>query len=346
MLKTRLLVLLPVLALAACTSQVTGRPVAVPNPTKPKPPTTIALLLPDAKDATTRSIRRGVEEYAKQHKAKLEYTATTGNPTTDAPLQSRAVAKKPTVVIFSLGAVDKFLALAMQNPKQKFLFLDNCLGGKGTPPANVTCTDSRDHEGVYLMGAEAGLLTTTGKVGAVIAMDNIPALKRFSVPFGQGAAASKPGTAYQEAVIGQGGDAFNDPVGAGRAATSLAASHVMTSAFGGNPGVFQAAKAGGFGVFGMTPEDCQAGQGVVVDSLVKHMDVVVKDSLTAIEAGRSGEARSYGFKEKALSLSSLEPDAAASACTGATKPDVVGKVGELRDKIASGEVKVTDPFRG
>jgi basic membrane protein A len=345
MLKTRPLFLLAGLLagllLTACTSAVTGRPVAVPNPTKPKPPLSLVLLMPSLTDPQSKRLVQAVTDYAKEHKGKLERITTSGSTNGDGPFLTRAIQQKPTVVIVSsVVAVDKLAAAVAANNKQQFLLLGSCLG-KNLPP-NLTCTDTREHEGVYLMGIEAGLLTTTGKVGAVVAANNIPQLKRFSVPFGQGAAASRPGTTYQEALVGT-GNSFSDPVAAGQAATSLGASHVMTSAFGGNPGVFQAAQAGGFGVFGMDESDCAADSATVVDSLVVHPEVVIKDSLDAIDAGGGGQLRSYGLKEKVVSLHSLEPDVAASKCAIAGKSDVIAKVGEFREKIVSGELKIADP---
>jgi basic membrane protein A len=341
--KTRsLLLLLTGLLVSACTVGVPGRPVAVPSPTRPKPakpPLTLVLLTPGGTDPVSKKLIQATKDYTAKHKGKLTELVTTGNPQNDGPFLTRAVQQKPTVVITTTLAVDKLMPLVLQNVRQQFLVIGSCPGK--TVPSNLTCTDTRDHEGVFLMGAEAGLLSSTGKVGAVVAVNNIPPLKRFSVPFGQGAAAGKPGTTYQEAVVG--GNGFNEPARAGQAAASLAASHVMTSAFGGNPGVFQAAKSGGFGVFGMDEGDCAAGDGVVVDSLVAHPDIVINDVLDAIDAGQGGRLRSYGLKENALSLHSLEADVSSSKCTVAAKPEVIAQVRDLREKIVTGELTVADP---
>ncbi len=340
--------LLPLLSclLTACTVAVPGTPVAVPNPKKPKPPMTIVLLSPPGTDPAGQKLTDAVKAYAAKQKGKLTELKTSGNPSSDVSLLSRAVQQKSSVIVVTSYVLpDKLAAIVAQNPKQKFLAISTCVGA--TPPANLTCTQPRDHEGVFLLGAEAGLLSSTGKVGSVVAVTSIPELKRFSAPFGQGAATAKPGTTFQEAAIGTGTDgrAFNDPVKAGQLATQLGASHVMTSAFGGNTGVFQAAKAGGFGVFGMLEPDCADGQGTVVDSLVSHPDVVIKDALDAIDAGQPGRLRSYGLKENALSVHALEADVAATQCTIAGKAEVIAKVRELREKIVTGELTVADPAK-
>ncbi|MEV4315982.1 BMP family ABC transporter substrate-binding protein [Actinocrispum sp. NPDC049592] len=340
--------LLPLLSclLTACTVAVPGTPVAVPNPKKPKPPLTIVLISPPGTDPAGKKLADAVKAYAAKRKGKVTELKTTGNPSTDGTVLSRAAQQKATVVVVAATvAADKLAPAIMSNTKQKFLVIGNCLGG--TPPAHMTCTQNRDQEGVFLLGAEAGLLSTTGKVGSVVAVNTIPELKRFSAPFGQGAAAAKPGTTFQEAAIGTGTDgrAFNDPVKAGQLATQLGASHVMTSAFGGNAGVFQAAKAGGFGVFGMLEQDCADGGGTVVDTLVSHPDVVIKDAMDAIDAGQPGRLRSYGLKENALSVHALEADVATAQCTIAGKAEVIAKVRELREKIVTGELAVADPAK-
>jgi basic membrane protein A len=152
----------------------------------------------------------------------------------------------------------------------------------------------------YLLGVEAGLLSPTGRLGAVVSMD-IPILKRFYVPIGQGAAAVKPG-ATMTPVFLAGGSQFADPPAAEGAAKQLGASHVMALAF-----------------------------------------IAVAGGLKAIASNSGGTPKSYGLKEKGISLVSLEPDAAQSQCTVVGRQDVVGKVEEVREKIISGELRVEDP---
>jgi basic membrane protein A len=193
----------------------------------------------------------------------------------------------------------------------------------------------------YLLGVEAGLLSPTGRLGAVVSMD-IPILKRFYVPIGQGAAAVKPG-ATMTPVFLAGGSQFADPPAAEGAAKQLGASHVMALAFGGNSGVFKAAKDGGFSTCGIDVNECPNGNGTVADSVIKRTDIAVADGLKAIASNSGGTPKSYGLKEKGISLVSLEPDAAQSQCTVVGRQDVVGKVEEVREKIISGELRVEDP---
>jgi basic membrane protein A len=333
------LLLAGALLLTACTTAVAGAPVPVPRPTRPKPPPTFTLLAPAAEDDLIKLARKGAEKYAGEQKGKLTVVTLTGQPSSDNPKTTTAVAQKPDVVIAVRVNPEVVLKQIATRPDQQFLLVDDaCATRRGK---NVTCLEFREHEGVYLLGAEAGLLTTTGKVGAVVAMD-IPVLKRFWVPFGQGAAAVKPGTTMSQMFV-PAPNHFQDPAAAEAAAKQLGASHVMAVAFGGNRGVFKAAKDGGFSAFGMDVNECPNGNGTVVDSVIKRTDIAVAGGLKAIADKAGGTSISYGLKENGISLASLEPDAAGSQCTVVGRQDVLGRVKEIREKIVSGELRIEDP---
>ncbi|MFD1047075.1 BMP family ABC transporter substrate-binding protein, partial [Kibdelosporangium lantanae] len=171
--------------LAACTKAVAGQPVAVPNPTKPKPPLLLVTVLPTGDDPQFTQIKKAVEDYAAAHHGTAKTIVTSASPDNSAQLAISAIRQHPTVLVMATPNTQKLATLVTTYSTQQFLIVNTCTGK--TPPKNVTCTDTRDHEGVYLMGVEAGLLTSTGKVGAVVSSNTIPQLKRYSVPFGRGA---------------------------------------------------------------------------------------------------------------------------------------------------------------
>lgn len=285
---------------------------------------------------------RGVEESAKKHNGSQKVFQS-NDPTSIQQNITAAVREKPAVVVaVGFNFADVIAQQAEQNPEQQFLFVDSCTA---KPYPNVTCAVFREYEGVYLAGAEAGLLSTTGKVGAVVVLDT-PQFRRYSVPFGQGATATKPGSTFTPLFIG-GANPFNDPARAKELAKTLGAqgvSHVMGAASAaGNLGVFEAAKEGGFAAFGVDANQCPASPGTVADNVIKRTDVVISDGIDAILGGDRGKARSYGLKENGISLTGLQPDVSSSQCTIAGHADVITKLTELRDKIVAGDVKVNDP---
>ena len=267
------------------------------------------------------------------------------DPTNIQQQMDAAVAEAPDVLaVVGFEFADSVAAAAEANPEQQFLFVDACTAEEHD---NVTCAVFREHEGVYLAGVEAGLLSQSGKVGAVVALDT-PQIRRFSDPFGAGAQSVKPGTAFTPLYVG-GNSPFNDPARAKEQALSLVANgvdYVMAAAAAGNLGVFDAAKDGSFQVFGVDVNQCPTAPGRVVDNVVKEVDVVTADSIAKILDGEGGGLVSYGLEEKGVTLTGLEADVESSECLIAEHPDVIAQVESVRDQIVSGEVTVDDPAQG
>jgi len=256
-----------------------------------------------------------------------------------------AVAEAPDVLtVVGFEFADSVAAAAAAHPDQKFLFVDACTTESF---ANVTCAVFREHEGVYLAGVEAGLLSTTGQVGAIVALDT-PQIRRFSDPFGAGARSVRPDIGFTPLYVG-GSSPFNDPARAKEQALALVAKnvdYVMAAAAAGNLGVFDAAKDGQFSAFGVDVNQCPDGGGHVVDNVIKEVDVVTADSIGKILAGSAGGLVSYGLKEQGVTLTGLQDDVASSQCLIAGHTDVIEQVKSVRDKIVSGEVTVDDPAQG
>jgi basic membrane protein A len=256
-----------------------------------------------------------------------------------------AVAAKPDVLaVVGFEFADSIAAAATANPSQKFLFVDACTA---KPLPNVTCAVFREHEGVFLAGVEAGLLSKSKQVGAVVALDT-PQIRRFSDPFGAGAKKADPAVGFTPLYVG-GQNPFNDPARAKEQALSLVAKKadlVMAAAAAGNLGVFDAAKGGAFTAFGVDVNQCGVAPGHVVDNVVKQVDKVTADSIAKIMAGSGGSLVSYGLKEGGVTLTGLQPGLDKSQCLIADKPDVLEQVKKIRDQIISGEVTVDDPAKG
>jgi basic membrane protein A len=257
-----------------------------------------------------------------------------------------AVAERPGVVTaVGFEFADALAAAAKAHPDQQFLFVDACT--TDTLP-NVTCAVFREHEAVYLAGIEAGMLTKSGKVGAVVALDT-PQIRRYADPFGAGAQHAKPGVTSTPLFVG-GQSPFNDPARAKEQALSLVAQgadEVMAASAAGNLGVFDAAKGGQFQAFGVDVNQCGQAPGHVVDNVVKRVDTVEADALGKILGGaKGGQVVSYGLKEHGISLTGLEDDVASSGCLIADRQDVLSAVKTARDQIVAGSLTVQDPAQG
>lgn len=253
-----------------------------------------------------------------------------------------AVAAQPDVIAaVGFEFVDSIAALAPMNPDQNFLFVDACIPDE---LPNVSCAVFREHEAVFLAGVEAGLLTETNEVGAVVALDT-PQIRRFSDPFGVGAQYVNSDVNFTPLYVG-GQDPFNDPGRAKEQALSLANAGVdfmMASSAGGNSGVFDAAEASGFLAFGVDTNQCPTSPGNILDNVTKEVDVVIAASVQEILGGTTTGVKSYGLAEGAVSLTSLQDGVAESECVIADYPDVIDEVKVIHDKVVSGEITVDDP---
>ncbi|WP_055529362.1 BMP family ABC transporter substrate-binding protein [Streptomyces graminilatus] len=283
----------------------------------------------------------GVEAAAKAHDGTAKMFQSSDTASQRKNVQAAIAAKPAVVVLVGSEFADLVAQQAEAHPKQQFLMIDAC-----TTRAldNVSCGVFREHEGVFLAGAEAGLLSGSGKVGAVDAQDT-PLFRRFSDPFAAGAQQVAEQTETDTRFVG-GKSPLDDPAGAGKAADDLLAKgydQLMAAAGAGNPGVFEAAKAKGAFAYGVDVNQCPSAPGTVVDNVIKRTDIAVEKGVEQVLGGQTGTTASYGLKEGGISLTGLEKGVDSSQCVIAKHPDVLKKVKALRDQIVSGELTVSDP---
>ncbi|WP_416969148.1 BMP family ABC transporter substrate-binding protein [Streptomyces sp. 4F14] len=283
----------------------------------------------------------GVEAAAKEHAGSQKVYQSTDTASQQQNVQAAVDAKPDVIVLVGFEFADIVAQQAQKNPAQQFLIIDAC-----TPKTykNVSCAVFREHEGVYLAGAEAGLLSRSGKVGAVDVLDT-PQFRRYSDPFAAGAKKVAPKTSTGTRFVG-GQSPFDDSARAKEQANTLLSQgydQLMAAAAAGNYGVFEAAKAKGAFAYGVDVNQCPSSPGTVVDNVIKRTDIAVRKGIDAVLGGRAGTTVSYGLKEGGISLTGLEAGVASSQCVIAQHADVLTKVKALRDQIVAGTLTVDDP---
>ncbi|WP_405766247.1 BMP family ABC transporter substrate-binding protein [Streptomyces sp. NBC_01538] len=283
----------------------------------------------------------GVKAAAKAHNGTEKVFESSDTASQQQNVQAAVDAKPDVVVLVGFEFADLVAQQAEAHPKQQFLMIDAC-----TTKAfgNVSCGVFREHEGVFLAGAEAGLLSKSGKVGAVDVMDT-PVFRRFSDPFAAGAQQVAPNTETGTRFVG-GQSPFDDSARAKEQANDLLSKgydQLMAAAAAGNYGVFEAAKAKGAFAYGVDVNQCPSAPGTVVDNVIKRTDIAVEKGISQVLGGQTGTTASYGLKEGGISLTGLEKGVASSQCVIAQHPDVLKKVEALRDQIVSGKLTVDDP---
>ena len=283
----------------------------------------------------------GVKAAAKAHNGTEKVFESTDTASQQQNVQAAIDAKPDVVVLVGFEFADLVAQQAEAHPKQQFLMIDACTTKAF---ANVSCGVFREHEGVFLAGAEAGLLSKSGKVGAVDVLDT-PQFRRYSDPFAAGAEKVAPKTTASTRFVG-GQSPFDDSARAKEQANSLlakGADQIMAAAAAGNYGVFEAAEAKKAYAYGVDVNQCTAAPGTVVDNVIKKTDVAVQEGIEQVLKGKAGKTVSYGLKEGGISLTGLEDGVESSKCVIAEHKDVLKKVEALRDQIVSGELTVDDP---
>lgn len=236
---------------------------------------------------------------------------------------------------FLLG--DPMKTVAQQNPNAKLAIIDNEVDAP-----NVESVMFAEHEGSYLVGVVAGLVTKSNKIGFVGGMD-IPVIKRFEAGFKAGVAAVNPNAKVTVNYTG----AFDKPdLGKAAAATIY------------NDGadiIFHASGATGNGVFNEAKDRVKSGKkvwvigvdkdqslefgdDVTLTSMMKRVDeAVIRVSHEVMDGKFKGGAANkvvLGLKDNGVGL----PETSKKNVPA----DVLKKVDEYKDKIIKGEIKVPE----
>lgn len=234
--------------------------------------------------------------------------------------------------------------VARRNPNTKFLLIDSPLLSADNQPftlPNVRTVVFREEQGSFLVGALAGLVTKSGKVGFVGGME-VPLIKKFEAGFRAGVAATNP----KATVLANYTGSF-DNVATGK----QVGQDLVTK---GADVVFHAAGADGLGVIQAVKEARTAGKGVyvigvdsdqshlapeaVLTSMVKRVDLAVYEAVRDLADGKlEGGDVALGLKEGGVTYAPVRVDFPG-------KEEALKKVEELRAKIVSGQLEVpTNP---
>lgn len=233
-------------------------------------------------------------------------------------------------------------AVAKRNPDAHFLLIDSPLMDAQAKPftlPNVRTVVFREEQGSFLVGALAGLVTKTGKVGFVGGME-IPLIKKFEAGYRAGLMMTNPKAA--EGLLASYTGSF-DNVGAGKqVAQDLVAK--------GADVVFHAAGSDGLGVIQAVKEARTAGKDIfaigcdsdqahlapeaVLTSMVKRVDLAVYQAASDLVAGRftSGD-QALGLKEAGVAYAEVRVDLP-------NKQELIAKIEALRQQVVEGKVQV------
>lgn len=231
---------------------------------------------------------------------------------------------------------------AQENPKSQFLLIDSQVldaQGKALKLPNVRTVLFKEQEGSFLVGALAGLVTKSNKVGFVGGIE-VPLIQRFEVGFRAGVKTTNPQAAQTLMAVYTG--SFNNMAAGKQVAQDLIAK--------GADILFHAAGADGIGVIQAVKEARSAGKSVyaigvdsdqshvapdaILTSMMKHTDLAIYQATKDLVDGKfSGGEQVLGLKENGVGMAEVRLDFPGKA-------EALQKVDALRQRIVAGQIQV------
>jgi basic membrane protein A and related proteins len=251
----------------------------------------------------------------------------------------RNLARRGASVVIAVGfnnhgAIE---TVAKEFPNVKFTIIDSVVD-----LPNVQSVTFREHEGSFLVGMAAALVSKTAKVGFVGGMD-VPIIRKFYKGYEEGAKFAKPSVEVFMNMTGTTPAAFRDPTrGAelARGQFDRGVDVVFAAAGATGTGVYQAAKDAGKLAIGVDSNQNYLHPGTMLTSMVKRVDVAVYEAMTQARAGTwKPGARALGLKEEGVGFAVDDNNKALLSA------DVLKRIDDARQAIIDGKIAVTDVTR-
>jgi basic membrane protein A len=269
-----------------------------------------------------------------------ELSARSGETDTDRATRLELLAKSGFNPIVAVGFAyaPALKTVAPKYPNVKFGIVDATPDDvKGPNIENLTFAEE---QGSFLVGAAAGLKTTTGTVG-FIGGCSVPLIAKFEAGYKAGVEAAKAGTKVLTKYLStpqQNCSGFNDPAAGQEAAKGMydgGADIVYAAAGGSGSGVFTAAAAANKKAIGVDSDQYltadPAVQKTIMTSMIKRVNVAVLDFLT------NAKDNKFSAGQK---IFDLKVDGVGYATSGGGVDDIKSKLDAYKQQIVDGTIKV------
>jgi basic membrane protein A len=238
------------------------------------------------------------------------------------------------IVSIGFDQADALKSTAEQYPEQKFIIIDAVV----TPELednNIRSIVFKENEGSALVGAAAGFLTQTNKIGFVGGMD-IPLIQKFLVGYEFGAKRVNPDVEVVPTFVGDWADV---PKGKTIAEQLIAEEADVIYAAAGRSGIgaWQAVEGTEAYSIGVDSDVCLQGYERMACSMLKMVDVAVNQSIAAVIEGTfTAGIMELGLAENGVGIG-------ISNCNQYLTAGQIAEIETLRNAIANGEVEVPLP---
>ncbi|MFD0670429.1 BMP family protein [Cohnella sp. GCM10027633] len=251
-------------------------------------------------------------------------------------LRTAAAGDYDLIITSTFQVEDALKKIAPEFPDKAFAVIDTVVD-----LPNVRSVAFREQEASYLLGAAAALVSKSGTVGNVVAVD-IPLMKKYTGGFEQGAKSINPDIKVLVGYVG----GFTDPAKAKELAllqNSQGADFVAGMSAVGDLGVFEAAGEKGFFTSGQDTDNTDGKQ--VILAQLKGTDAVAYETVKDFVAGNfSYGVRDYGLKEGGVGLTFVNKESK-SPLNDAIGQANVDKLKKINDDIVAGTIVVNNPLQ-
>lgn len=203
---------------------------------------------------------------------------------------------------------------------------------------NLAVARFADHEGSFLVGALASLMSESGTIGVIGGMD-IPGINRFVVGFEEGAKYANSNIKVVPTYVGS----FADPSKGKEFAKQLigeGADVIFTAAGKSSEGLFEALKESE-GIYGIGVDQDQdyIVEGKILTSMMKKVDVAAYKFIKEVKEGTfTSGLKVYGLAENGVGISEMK------YTKDIIPTDVLEKLEDIKQQIIDGKIIVTDVF--
>ncbi len=281
-------------------------------------------------DAASRGLERAEAELG----VAVRYIEPGDGSDRESALRQLAAAGSDLVIGVGFIFTDDINKLAREFPEVKFAAIDY---SGGEPPPNLAGIRFREHEGSFLVGALAGLVTKTRAVGFVGGM-KIPLIRKFEAGYAAGVRYTCPDCRVLSAYAGTEPKAFADPTtGRELAATqySRGADVIYHASGKTGVGVFNAAREAGAWAIGVDSDQYHEAPCCVLTSMVKRVDVAVYRVIEQVAKGQfSGGVTELGLDDDGVGFVYDDNN------TARIPAEVVAEVRAIAAKITAGAIEV------
>ncbi len=236
---------------------------------------------------------------------KFQYIEPGGGSDRESALRQLA-SRKSIGLIFGVGFIftDDITEVAKAFPDKEFACIDYTYDSTKAVPKNLIPIEFRENEGSFLVGAIAGLMTKTDKVGFIGGMES-PLIRKFQAGYEAGVKYVNPKCKVLVAYAGVTGEAFKNPAKGKELALSQysqGADIIYHAAGVTGLGVFEAAREMKKYAIGVDMDQWNEAPGRVLTSMVKKGDVAVYDIIKEWKEGKfdGGVPRVFGLRDNGV----------------------------------------------